>query len=165
MSVGDMLFESNLEVLAELVDMLHQISPEDFSGTSPVFKSSSLGQHCRHIIELYNCLLDQYEKGVICYDLRKRDILIETDITVALSQIQKIAQRISKPDKDVLLIHRIGGKDIPFASSYFREVLYNLEHCIHHQALIKLACLHLGNIHLPDSFGIARSTLAFKKQG
>lgn len=164
MSGDGMLFEVNLEVLEELEDMLKKISPEDYSGISPVFKSSTIGQHCRHIIELYNCLLIQYENGDISYDLRKRDISIETDINVALSQIQNIRQGIIRPDKKVTLSHRIGEDDLYFSSSYFRELLYNLEHCIHHQAQIKLACLELGDIKLPETFGIAGSTLVFKKQ-
>lgn len=159
-----MLFEANLEVLEELEELIRQVAPEDLTGISPVFKSASIGQHCRHIIELYNCLLDQYENGVISYDLRKRDISIEKDINVALSQIQNIRQRIIRPDKKVTLSHKIGDDDLHFSSSYYREVLYNLEHCIHHQALIKLACLDLGYLQLPETFGIARSTLAFKRQ-
>ncbi|WP_373494697.1 hypothetical protein [Aquiflexum sp.] len=158
-----MLFEANLEVLEELEDMLKQIAPKDFTDISPVLKSSSIGQHSRHIIELYNCLLDQYDHGVISYDSRKRNTSIESDIAVALSHIQNIPHRINKPDKNLTLMHRIGGKDFFFESSYFREVWYNLEHCIHHQALIKLACLDLGYIQLPETFGFASSTLAFRK--
>jgi hypothetical protein len=31
----------------------------------------------------------------------------------------------------------VDGEEIRVESNYLRELLYNLEHCIHHQALIK----------------------------
>lgn len=163
MSGDDMLFESNQNVLEELVQMILQISPNDYSAVSPVLRSASIGQHCRHIIELYQCLLENYQVGFVSYDKRKRDHKIETNKDFALSKIQEIIIAIIKPDKDFFLHHQIEEKVFILRSSYFREVLYNLEHCIHHQALIKLACQELEYLRLSESFGIARSTLAFRK--
>lgn len=164
MSKAAILFDVNQEVLEELALVMEQISEEDYAMNSPVFRSASIGQHCRHIIELYQCLLESYDSGIVCYDKRKRDYLIETDKAFALSKINDIKNCITKMDKKLVLIHQICKEDFTFQSSYFREVLYNLEHCIHHQALIKLACLELDYLHLPESFGIARSTLLFKKK-
>jgi hypothetical protein len=164
MSGDDMLFEANKDVLEELIQLIIQINPGDFATVSPVLKSASIGQHCRHIIELYQCLLESYHVGIVAYDKRRRDHLIETDKEFALSKIQDILSNIHELDKGIILLHHIGGEDLIFKSSYLREVFYNLEHCIHHQALIKLASMDLGYIQLPESFGIARSTLIFKKQ-
>jgi hypothetical protein len=158
------LLTANFEVLCELSDLLDQIQPHDYAHVSPVLQISSIGQHCRHIIEFYTCLIDQYEEGEISYDKRTRDLTLDTDKHFALQKLAFIKNQIIKPDKELLLSHRFAGKTINVKTSYFREILYNLEHCIHHQAMLKLACVELGYIQLSESFGIARSTLDFKKQ-
>ena len=58
----------------------------------------------------------------------------------------------------------IDGEELRIDSNYFRELLYNLEHCIHHQALIKVAILQLGHLHVNENFGVARSTIEYRKQ-
>ena len=48
-------------------------------------------------------------------------------------------------------------------SSFERELLYCLDHAIHHQALIKIGLkeLHLSHLVSPD-FGVAYSTLRYR---
>jgi hypothetical protein len=46
--------------------------------------------------------------------------------------------------------------------NYFRELLYNLEHCIHHQALIKWLFYKM-KLFLWMNFGVARSTIEYRK--
>lgn len=58
----------------------------------------------------------------------------------------------------------VDGEEVRIESNYFRELLYNLEHCIHHQALIKVAVLQLDYLQIDPDFGVARSTLEYRKQ-
>lgn len=58
----------------------------------------------------------------------------------------------------------IDGLTMRIQSNYYRELLYNLEHCVHHQALIKVAVLQFENILIDDNFGVARSTIEYRKQ-
>jgi hypothetical protein len=58
----------------------------------------------------------------------------------------------------------IEGENISISSNYHRELLYNLEHCIHHQALLKVALLPMKNIKIDADFGVARSTVAYRNQ-
>jgi hypothetical protein len=48
-------------------------------------------------------------------------------------------------------------------SNYFRELLYNLEHCIHHQALIKVAILQCETVTI-DNFGVDQTTIEYRNQ-
>ena len=66
-----MLASLNAEVLVELSHFLAQLKRHDFSDISPVLRTSSIGQHVRHILELYDCLLCQYVLGQVCYPERK----------------------------------------------------------------------------------------------
>ena len=83
--------------------------------------------------------------------------LIEPSIDLILNQLDK-------PNKFIQLQQFIDGEEILIESNYHRELLYNLEHCIHHQALIKVAILQLENILVNDNFGVARSTIEYRNQ-
>lgn len=158
-----MIESLNKDVLDELATFLAQVNPDDYADFSPVLKTSSIGQHVRHILELYECLLSNYESGVVCYDDRKRDKKLETEVHSAVAKIKEVQSNIQFTDK-VLLLKMAVGSDFEFIqTSYNRELYYNLEHCIHHQALIKIACNELDYIVLPSSFGVARSTMDYVK--
>lgn len=124
---------------------------------------ASIGQHTRHIIELYTCLLDGYDAGVVCYDSRRRDKRIELDLDYSLKQLEEIQNSLEKKDKILLINYELNNRNVCVSSNYFREVMYNLEHTIHHEALVKIAILEFSDIPLPESFGVAPSTVQFRK--
>ncbi len=159
-----MLVSLNSEVLGELSDFLSQLKSEDFADCSPVLRTSSIGQHVRHILELYDCMLSQYESGIVCYDDRKRDKRLETDLSLAVAKIKEIRENLKLEDKEIILKMAVGTDFETIRSSYNRELCYNLEHCIHHQALIKIACNQLDYLSLPSSFGVAKSTIDYVKR-
>lgn len=105
-----------------------------------------------------------YDKGEVCYDKRRRDKRIEQDLNFAIKQIEVIEQTLVKPNKDLQLLYELSGVGTEMTSNYFREVMYNLEHTIHHEALIKVAVTEFTNIMLPDSFGVAPSTIQYRSQ-
>jgi len=47
-------------------------------------------------------------------------------------------------------------------TTYFREIVYNTEHAIHHLALIKVALIEMNLDVVADDFGMAYSTMKFK---
>ena len=118
----------------------------------------------RHIIELFECLLNNYEYGLINYDNRKRDVILQTDANEVILKIEKILVEIEKPNKSLYLAHNCYSSSETLPTNYFRELVYNLEHSIHHQALIKVVLLRLPHIKIASSFGIAPSTLEYRKQ-
>ena len=125
---------------------------------------ATIGQHVRHTLELYQCLLSGYENGLVEYDKRKRDKIIEIDISTAGSVIASICTELDKQDKELRVAYEIEGREIALQSNYQRELMYNLEHAIHHMALIKVAVISMTDIVLPVEFGVAPSTITFRKQ-
>jgi len=164
MQIENILSKLNWEVLEELSEFISQLQEGDYANLSPVLKTSSIGQHVRHILELYDCLQNQYSSGIICYDKRKRDQALETEVNAALNKIEAIQAKLDFPDKELSLKVDAGLASQLIQSSYYRELFYNLEHCIHHQAQIKIACNQLDYVQLPASFGVAKSTLDYVKQ-
>ena len=107
---------------------------------------------------------NQYESGCINYDKRLRDYPIQSDVFVAKEALKKILNVMAKPNKKVVLQQVIDGEPLNIESNYTRELLYNLEHCIHHQALIKVAILQMNHLQIDEDFGVARSTIEYRKQ-
>ncbi|WP_395046207.1 DinB family protein [Flavobacterium sp.] len=150
--------------LEELKDLLDQLSNEDFTLPILYLGNSSIGQHSRHIIEMFQCLLNSYESGLLNYDDRLRNNLIQTDTDFAIKSIQDIIKSIERENKNIVLNQIFYENYVSIETNYFRELLYNLEHCIHHQALIKVAIFQFENIQVTENFGIAPSTIEYKKQ-
>lgn len=159
------VFNKSIEALNSLVDALQQL-PEQGSYTNPceALSNATIGQHTRHIIELYQCLLAGYPAGKIYYDDRKRNPLYENEIPAAIEVIKEIQKKLEQPDKEVNICCGTSDDSVCIESNYYREVLYNLEHCIHHQALIKVALLSIKNINIADGFGVAPSTLQYRQE-
>lgn len=150
--------------LEELVDLLQQLSNAEYSNSCVHLSNASIGEHTRHIIELFQCLENQYDSGIINYDRRARNILMQTNTDFAIEQIVGVQNNLEKENKELVLEQKIENDLIQTQTSYYRELLYNLEHCIHHQALIKVAVLQLSTITIDNNFGVARSTIEYRKQ-
>lgn len=159
-----MLVQSIKNNLTENIELLHLLTNEEFTHKNPELSNATIGEHMRHIIELFQCLLDNYEDGQINYDNRKRNLLLQTDKNAAISIIEKLITEIEKPNKSLALAHNYSSPIEVLQTNYFRELLYNLEHSIHHQALIKVALYNFPNIKISESIGVAPSTLEYRHQ-
>ena len=159
-----MLIPSLHKALNELVSLLSQLSNDDFTSPCKALSNSTIGEHTRHVIEMFQCLENQYPDCVVNYDKRNRDYRIQSDTHFALECIDTVKNQLEKENKKLLLEQIVDEEELHIESNYFRELLYNLEHCIHHQALIKVAVLQLEHLQIDADFGVARSTIEYRKQ-
>ena len=159
-----MLVQIVKQNLSENIDLLQQLTNEELTLPFLELSNATIGEHMRHIIELLGTLLNHYESGSINYDKRKREIILQSDTKEAIKILEKYRSELDKPNKSLSLTHNCFSDTETLETNYFRELLYNLEHSIHHQALIKVALYHLPHIKIADSFGIAPSTLEYRKQ-
>jgi hypothetical protein len=159
-----MLIPSIHSSLNELIDLLDQLSQTQYSNSCAELSNATIGEHTRHIIEMFQCLENQYDLGVVNYDKRERNTLIQTDTTFAIENIKAVQKNLEKENKNITLLQIIDGEEIRIESNYNRELLYNLEHCIHHQALIKVAILQCETVTIDPNFGVARSTIEYRNQ-
>jgi len=159
-----MLIPAIHKTLNELSDLLTQLSDDDFCCPCQDLSNASIGEHTRHIIEMFQCLENQYEAGIVNYDNRKRDYAIQTNTDFAKECIAEILNQVDKENKELQIQQIIDSEELLIQSNYQRELLYNLEHCIHHQALIKVAILQNVSIEVNENFGVAPSTIEYRKQ-
>lgn len=158
--------------LDDIVHLLEHISPQDYAVSREFFEGSSIGQHVRHILEFYQCLLlqIQQEPAVINYASRKRDKRIELDPSFALDLVIRLKDELLSLDASTgcLLIYDsyLSGEDtMSMNSSLERELLYNIEHTIHHLSIIRV-CINncIPHLNLPEHFGIAPATIKHREK-
>ena len=87
--------------IKENIELLRQLSNEEFCKKNPELSQATIGEHMRHIIELMGCLLDNYEEGNINYDNRNRNIQIQSDVNYAISILEKQLTIIDKQNKQL----------------------------------------------------------------
>jgi len=153
-------------VFVQISESLEQLTCEQYSKPSKILFGATIGQHVRHIIELFICLDNGYSTGIVNYDKRKRDYAIETDKNFAGSLLKSIYLTLDKENKDLVLetsFDEHSNQSINIKTNYYREIAYNLEHTVHHMALIRVGITEVSNIEVPNSFGVASSTIKYRQ--
>ncbi|MFM9944104.1 MAG: DinB family protein [Bacteroidia bacterium] len=153
-------------LLEELNYVINQLTNSDYSKPLHLLSGSTVGQHTRHILEFYQCFIEGNSAKEIDYDLRKRNIAIETDTDFASNLIDKINESIDQTTDSNIILKFNNGDECQFISSSIeRELVYNIEHAIHHMAIIKIAIIsNFSNVILPPNFGVAPSTVKYHRQ-
>ena len=122
-----MLIQSIKNNLSENIELLRQLTNEEFMQKNPELSNATIGEHMRHIIELFGCLLENYDYGLINYDDRKRDLLLQTDKNEAIAIIEKYLLELDKPNKPLSLTHNCFSPIELLHTNYVRELIYNLD--------------------------------------
>jgi hypothetical protein len=65
------------QVFLQLSDSLDQLDRDQYNYSCKNLSGNTIGQHVRHIIEMFLCLEKGYQSGEVDYESRRRDILIE----------------------------------------------------------------------------------------
>lgn len=158
-----------VQILNQLVDLVHQLDPRDFSKASEALSQSTVGQHLRHTLEFFICFEEGFDKGVINYDKRAHDKLIESDKFIALATLQRITGFIESIDQNKRLLLEVGydlrsDDCVTIETNSTRELVYNIEHAVHHMAIMKIGIREVAPyVKLPSDFGVAASTVRYKE--
>ena len=153
------------QIFEQLTTAMQQLTDSQYTAGSKTLSNASIGQHVRHIIEMFTCLQDGYTTGLVNYEHRKRDLLIETNRSAAILLLHQVYETLNKPDKPLVLqgaYNESTDEMIQLDTNYYREIAYNLEHCIHHMALIKIGLREMSTVVIPDNFGVASSTIKYR---
>ncbi|TMI95779.1 MAG: DinB family protein [Bacteroidetes bacterium] len=153
-------------VFVQLSESLHRLTDAQYIQPSKTLFNATIGQHVRHIIELFICLEKGYDAGIVNYEKRKRDLVIEADKDFANRLLQEIYANLEKPNKRLLLESNYdehSAEALTVTTNYYREIIYNLEHTVHHMALIRVGINEVSAIEVPEGFGVASSTIKYRK--
>lgn len=160
-----MIFIQLSQQLQSLGDLLLVLNDEQYNQKIDHLGNASIGGHTRHIIELVKCTLNGYEIDQVDYFNRSRDFELETNRLFAHVTLDQLESAIRMPDKLLtLLTEKLdeAATTTSVTTTYYREILYNAEHAIHHLALIKVALLEMNLDLVEKYFGVAYSTIKYK---
>lgn len=157
-------------VLEDARSYLRQINPDAYRLPQELLSGASIGQHTRHFVEFYQCLLTQiqFENPVINYATRERNLRIESDPVYAADIVEGIISDIHNLNTNRTCFlecseHLESNEECLVSSSLERELVYNVEHTIHHLAIIKIGMKAIApDLVVPDHFGVAPSTIKYR---
>lgn len=161
------LHATTRKIITQLQRLLNQMETASYADSLPILQGSSVGQHLRHVIEFYVCLSRQMADGIINYDDRERNHQLESDLGYTRQVLDELSSEVAEWHTDRPLQLRaiygdVAGTLVP--TSLARELVYLIEHAVHHMAIVKLAVAHhFPHIALPASFGTAHSTLQHRE--
>ena len=156
------LQNASKEVIGQLLGLARQLSPDDYARPLPILSGYSVGTHVRHVIEFYDLLLN-HGNGPLNYDRRQHERQLEVCPVRAAQKLEAILAGLATLPFDAPLVLETrlspGSDVVQVPSNYHRELLYNLEHTIHHTAIIRIGISSLcPSPPLPDGFGVAYAT-------
>jgi uncharacterized damage-inducible protein DinB len=153
-------------ILSQLTDLVAQINEDDFIRPSDQLSQSTIGQHLRHTLEFFICFERGYQQGIVNYDKRSHDKQIERDKYIALATIGRIESFV-KSFKEKELKLEVGydlsqEEYVTINTTAMRELVYNIEHAVHHMAIIKIGIREVAPyVSLAKDFGVAASTIRY----
>lgn len=163
------LKQVSARILDQLIQVSEQLKDQAFRQPLKVLSDNTIGKHIRHIIEFYDLMILGINSGEVNYDQRSHDRVIEENRLMAIEKMNALKLEIEKIEADSSLKLKANysldrEEPVEITTSYFRELQYNIEHAIHHMAIIKIAILsEFESVQIPDGFGIAYSTIKYEK--
>lgn len=163
------LIKACKDILEQLETVIQQLDDNHFSEPVGTLNQSTIGQHIRHTLEFFACLMHNHATGTVNYDKRDHDRVIETDRTIALALVDDLKSFVTNIHNDTpLILEADYGLDsseiVSINTNLFRELTYNIEHAIHHMAIIKIGLREIAPyVTIPPHFGLAVSTIKYQK--
>jgi hypothetical protein len=128
----------------------------------------TVGGHVRHVLDHVRNLVEGCEAGTIDYEARRRGDGVERSVASGLLVIEDLRRalgrtlgRMEKADARVQIRAMVSKDHTPVEvpSTLDREVVYVVDHTVHHMAMIR-GMLQRAGVACPASFGLAAGTQA-----
>lgn len=153
-------------IILQMIEILNKMDAGTYARPLSIFNGSSIGQHFRHIVDFYGCLLRGAGEGRIDYDKRERDVQVETQPLYAARKLNEYALSVAKLAEHQRLevvadfSAELNETRPVVESTLGRELMYAYDHAVHHLAMIKMglkaAC---PEFEVDPRTGVAPSTL------
>lgn len=163
------LQDVSIEILDQLSEMTEQFSQEEYTRPLDLLSANSVGRHLRHILEFYDLAVRANSTGKLNYDKRERDLSLENDPKQAVAKMKELIVLMRVLNDDMVLKLEASysadeRNDVKITTTFYRELLYNVEHAVHHMAIMAIAVkVDFRHISLAPNFGIAYSTVKYQR--
>ena len=145
------------------VNLLSNISDNEYSNSSIAPYYSSIGCHIRHVLDVFSCVLSGFEIGSIDLTIRERNELAEQKTNIGIGYFNEVIEQITAMSKsdlkaEITISDDLGSGKITVKSTLEAALMQAQSHAIHHYASIGYLIYQLG-IELPDEdFGFNPTT-------
>ena len=170
--------QGNIEAMDQGICLVDSLTDEQYTRVPDEFVSSSIGQHFRHILDLYQAVLQPTRlcgtgaepPPVLDYDQRRRGSSIETCRQSAIDEMRAIRRelkrRASDPDQRVGVRTEVcldTARPIALDSTLARELAFASCHATHHYALAAVIA-KLQGVKPDSTIGLAPATASYVRQ-
>lgn len=162
----------NIQAIDQALSFLHQLNDAQYTSVQAPYVTSSIGQHMRHIVDVFFAITCRVDPVTIDYDVRRRGAEIETSRIVAIEELHQVRDWMASfeilPDAinqnhPINIRTEVALEDtqsVELPTTIARELVFTSSHAVHHFALISIIA-KLQGIELDESFGLAPATATF----
>jgi uncharacterized damage-inducible protein DinB len=158
-------FHALADLLAQVADVIRQLSDDAYQAAGPRGVSGSVGAHVRHCLDHVMALEHALAAREIDYDARHRGGSLETDRWAAIAALDAARARLlTLDDRWLTRFVRVrtqlarNARPVVTRSTIGRELAFVVSHTIHHNATISVLLHQQAGHDMPAGFGYAAST-------
>lgn len=155
-------------LLGQLAELIDQLEPDQYNARPDSTRCGAIGGHVRHTLDHVIAWLHGTQGESINYDDRQRGTDVETNPSTAgrviarcLTQLEAVPADIMPNTVAVFTSMTSDGALVRLPSTHARELAFVFSHTIHHNAIIGTIARAL-KVELPEQFGMAPSTIAYR---
>lgn len=158
----------NLEAISQGLELCRQLDQNSYNHKATPYVQSSIGEHLRHINDLYFAIKNEANVGVVDYDHRRRGAPVESDLEVGIAELEQIESWLKQLtdeqlDRNISILSEasISSQQVcEIPSNMRRELLFVASHTIHHFALMRVAAIHC-DVETNEHLGYAPATATY----
>lgn len=158
--------DGSMQTLEQLICFIDDLNDTEYQYSAKPWFNSSIGQHLRHIVDLYLALMNH--NGLVDYDARRRGAAIESSRLVGLEELATIKQWLLSLDEtnlntDIRISTEVSLESqqaLQFRSTFARELCFAASHLTHHLAIMAVIAKMSGH-KVDASLGLAPATATY----
>ncbi|GAA3918808.1 DinB family protein [Litoribacillus peritrichatus] len=165
------VINASIEILDQISNFIMELDDASYTKVSKPLFDSSIGQHLRHILDIFQALMTSENGDLIDYDLRRRGIPLETDRMAGLQEIDQVREWLlslepEQLDNDVVIsteVALVTQQTAEFRTTFGRELCFASSHLTHHLALMVVHAKLLG-LEVDSQLGVAPATATYIRE-
>ena len=167
---NNITINGSVETLNQMIQFIESLDNSHYQSINTAFFESSIGQHLRHILDLFHALIRARDNSdsIVNYDIRRRGIALETNKSLGLIELHQVKVWLTSLDPNtfntavkVTTEVELSQQSVDsFISSFGRELSFAASHLTHHLALMAVIAKTFG-LHVDTSLGLAPATASY----
>ena len=162
--VAPELVVATQDVLLQGLSLLFKLSDRTYCQIVEA-RGASIGEHYRHVVQHFECVIRSIRSGEINYEARERNHRLETDVTFAAIATCDVLRAIKKYDIATLnracavvsTLTDLAAQPLFVETTVRRELAYCIGNALHHYTIVRQICRQIG-VEVPPEFAITRSS-------